>query len=122
MRFLNTFSRCALFGALISLMGCSTNQEAILPQPDTDVYTIWQQKMAQEAIPSYQNHRSLSVSDEIRRQSDYIRNEVRDTKKQFPRIANPDVVLYVFPHRSGALPVPGYTTVFPLYERVHYEL
>ncbi|RSD31707.1 TIGR03751 family conjugal transfer lipoprotein [Vibrio pectenicida] len=122
MRFLNTPCRYALFSALLSLSGCSTNQEAILPQPDTDVVSIWKQKMGQEAIPSYQNNRSLSVRAEIRRQSDYIRDEVRDTRKQFPRIANPDVVLYVFPHRSGALPVPGYTTVFPLYERVHYEL
>ena len=32
--------------------------------------------------------------------------------------------MYVFPHLSGSesVPVPGYSTVFPLYQRVHYAL
>ena len=42
----------------------------------------------------------------------------------FPRLPNPSLVMYVFPHLAGAerTPVPGYATTFPLYERVEYAL
>ncbi|WP_045227196.1 TIGR03751 family conjugal transfer lipoprotein [Methyloterricola oryzae] len=41
----------------------------------------------------------------------------------FPRLPNPDLVLYVFPHMSGSgYPVPGYATVFPMYDGVEYAL
>ncbi|MFF0977525.1 TIGR03751 family conjugal transfer lipoprotein, partial [Proteus mirabilis] len=41
----------------------------------------------------------------------------------FPRLPNPDMVMYVFPHLSaGNLPVPGYSTVFPFYHQVQYAL
>ena len=38
--------------------------------------------------------------------------------------AGPDLVMYVFPHLAGSdpVPVPGYTTVFPLYQRVQYAM
>ncbi|QGM70484.1 TIGR03751 family conjugal transfer lipoprotein, partial [Proteus mirabilis] len=43
--------------------------------------------------------------------------------QQFPRLPNPDMVMYVFPHLSaGNLPVPGYSTVFPFYHQVQYAL
>lgn len=42
----------------------------------------------------------------------------------FTRLPNPDLILYVYPHLAGAegVPVPGYATAFPLYERVEYAL
>lgn len=32
--------------------------------------------------------------------------------------------MYVFPHLTGTdpVPVPGYTTVFPLYQRIQYAM
>ncbi|HEJ6481861.1 TIGR03751 family conjugal transfer lipoprotein, partial [Pseudomonas aeruginosa] len=40
------------------------------------------------------------------------------------RLPNPDLVMYVFPHLAGSdpAPVPGYTTVFPFYQRVQYAM
>ena len=39
---------------------------------------------------------------------------------------NPSVAMYVYPHRvgadKGAILIPGYTTVFPLYTQAHYAL
>ncbi|HGP4256684.1 TPA: TIGR03751 family conjugal transfer lipoprotein, partial [Pseudomonas aeruginosa] len=34
------------------------------------------------------------------------------------------LVMYVYPHLAGTdpVPVPGYTTVFPLYQRVQYAM
>jgi conjugative transfer region lipoprotein (TIGR03751 family) len=42
---------------------------------------------------------------------------------RFERLPNPDLTLHVFPHLArGRYPVPGYDTVFPMYESVQYAL
>ncbi len=54
----------------------------------------------------------------------YTRTVDNELEVLFPRLANPDLAIYVYPHlatRSRA-PIPGYTTVIPLYERVEYRL
>ncbi|RJX68675.1 TIGR03751 family conjugal transfer lipoprotein [Vibrio sinensis] len=105
------------------LTGCSTSQEAVLPQPDTNVEQVWQETMQGE-MSEYQAlgalKRPLTPQTLAARQSDYTRDSWRETLNLFPRLPNPDVVMYILPHRVGNLPVPGYSTVFPLYERVHY--
>jgi conjugative transfer region lipoprotein (TIGR03751 family) len=54
----------------------------------------------------------------------YTREAFNELDVTFPRLPNPSLVMYVFPHLAGAerTPVPGYTTTFPLYERVEYAL
>jgi conjugative transfer region lipoprotein (TIGR03751 family) len=56
--------------------------------------------------------------------ADYTRTAQNEIEALFVRLPNPDLVLYVFPHLAGEEegPVPGYSTVFPLYERVLYAL
>ncbi|WP_318269753.1 TIGR03751 family conjugal transfer lipoprotein [Salinisphaera orenii] len=42
---------------------------------------------------------------------------------RFKRLPNPTLQLYIYPHMDGGgehVPVPGYTTVFPLYQRPHH--
>jgi hypothetical protein len=44
-------------------------------------------------------------------------------RQGFARLPNPDLVMYVFPHLArGRYPVPGYYTVFPMYESAPYAL
>lgn len=44
-------------------------------------------------------------------------------QQRFQRLPNPDLVMYVHPHLAkGRYPVPGYLTVFPMYETVEYAL
>lgn len=40
------------------------------------------------------------------------------------RTPNPELEMYVFPHRATkqGIIVPGYSVRFPMYNRVHYEL
>lgn len=54
----------------------------------------------------------------------YPRDAVNDIRQRFPRLPNPDMVIYVFPHLTGGepVPVPGYSSVFPFYSRVQYAL
>ncbi|RRD56503.1 TIGR03751 family conjugal transfer lipoprotein [Comamonadaceae bacterium OH2545_COT-014] len=44
-------------------------------------------------------------------------------QQRFARVPNPDLVMVVYPHLArGRYPVPGYVTVFPMYEQTHYAL
>src|SRR3546814_15906959 len=54
----------------------------------------------------------------------YTRTARNEVYRQFQRLPNPDLVMYVYPHLAGTdpVPVPGYTTVFPLYQRVQYAI
>ena len=53
----------------------------------------------------------------------YTRDVNNELSLHFPRLPNPTIVLYVFPHLSlEGTPVPGYSTTFPMYETVEYAL
>ena len=54
----------------------------------------------------------------------YTRTAANELELLFPRLPNPDVYIYVPAHLATALriPVPGYTTAVPLYDRVEYAL
>ena len=44
-------------------------------------------------------------------------------QQRFERLPNPDLGMTVYPHLArGHYPVPGYVTVFPMYERVEYAM
>ncbi len=42
----------------------------------------------------------------------------------FHRLANPEIIFYVYPHLAGKedVPVPGYTTSIPMFKEVHYAM
>ncbi len=47
----------------------------------------------------------------------------RQIDRRFVRVQNPDLVMAVFPHLAkGKYPIPGYQTIFPMYESVDYLL
>ncbi len=58
--------------------------------------------------------------------STYTRTQENEIQNQFPLLPNPNIVMYVYPHEAGRgtekAPVPGYSTVFPLYTHVHYAM
>lgn len=44
------------------------------------------------------------------------------TEQRFARLYNPTLHLYIYAHLAGAerVPVPGYYTIFPLYDKIEY--
>jgi conjugative transfer region lipoprotein (TIGR03751 family) len=54
----------------------------------------------------------------------YARTAINETENRFSRLPNPDLVMYVTPHLSanGRYPIPGYTTVFSMYETIEYAM
>ncbi len=114
---------------LLTLMsGCSTSQQQMLPvNPDTTMLKLWQRQSggAQRLMDSRATLRRgpEQASRLTTNQHSYTRDAASEVRQQFPRLPNPDMVLYVFPHlASGTSPVPGYSTVFPFYTRTQYAL
>ena len=55
--------------------------------------------------------------------SGYTRDAFNELNVRFPRLPNPILIMYVFPHLSKeGTPIPGYSTMFPMYESVEYAL
>ncbi|EFO0175679.1 TIGR03751 family conjugal transfer lipoprotein, partial [Escherichia coli] len=53
----------------------------------------------------------------------YSRTQESEITQQFPRLPNPDMVMYLYPHLvDGNTPVPGYSTVFPFYSQTQYAM
>lgn len=113
----------------ILLAGCSSSKEAILPAGDSTMMDLWQHRsgsaqqgtQARDALrrpltgPERQGDRTQAES--------YSRTQESELSQQFPRLPNPDMVMYVFPHLAdGSAPVPGYSTVFPFYTHTQYAL
>jgi len=114
------------------LSGCATDPEKLLPHGDATMLDIWNQQTAGSGDAP--GRRLLDARLTLRRplqapvpvidHTGYTRTAQTEIYRQFQRLPNPDLVLYVFPHLSGSesVPVPGYSTVFPLYQRVQYAL
>ncbi|AZF53190.1 putative lipoprotein [Pseudomonas sp. R4-34-07] len=124
------WTKSGLLFALLVLGGCATNPEKVLPHGDATMLDIWNRQTDGGAS----TRRLLDARQTLRRplqapvsmvdQTAYTRSAQSEIYRQFQRLPNPDLVMYVFPHLAGSesVPVPGYSTVFPLYQRVHYAL
>ncbi|EAM2983598.1 TIGR03751 family conjugal transfer lipoprotein [Salmonella enterica] len=111
------------------LSGCSTSKEALLPAGENTMMELWQNKApsGQPAVQARETlRRPLSQTErngDNRLAESYSRTQESEISQQFPRLPNPDMVMYVFPHLAGGTaPVPGYSTVFPFYSQTQYAL
>lgn len=115
--------KCLIVLMMLLLAGCSTSQEEMMPlDPDATMQNLWQQQSGGNALlldARAQLRRPPDISPD---QATYTRDATSEIRRQFPRLPNPDMVLYVFPHLNGNTPVPGYSTVFPFYTRPQYAL
>ena len=129
----------ALVLAVAVLTGCATSKEKLLPHGDNTMMDIWQQNAGDGGGSAGQvvGGQLLDARQSLRRpltdadvqaapaeQMRYTRTARNEVHRQFQRLPNPDLVMYVYPHLAGTdpVPVPGYTTVFPLYQRVQYAM
>ncbi|OOF79672.1 conjugal transfer protein [Rodentibacter ratti] len=118
------------FLTALLMAGCSTSQEKLLPAGDRSMAEIWKnsggssQSGINEARDTLDSSRPLEGRDVVGDENiRYTRTAENEVTNLFPRLPNPDMTLYVFPHLTNSaeqLPVPGYTTVFPFYGRIQY--
>lgn len=116
--------------AVLLLAGCSTSKDEILPPGDSTMLDMWQHKASSARTTTEARgvlRRGLSAEDLVTRQAleeSYTRNVESEIQQLFPRLPNPDMVIYIYPHMTGSepAPVPGYSSVFPFYSKVQYAL
>ena len=116
--------------SLISLVlaGCASTKDAVLPQDGPSMQAIYEDHVNTmnagdpQVIRGELGHRPV-VAGEAALQG-YTREAFNEIDVLFPRLPNPSLVMYVFPHLAGDAhaPVPGYATAFPMYEQVEYAL
>ncbi|HIH5280527.1 TPA: TIGR03751 family conjugal transfer lipoprotein, partial [Klebsiella pneumoniae] len=115
--------------AALWLAGCSTSKEQLLPPGDSTMLDLWQQKSGSPQMTAEARAVLRRDLNDVERNAQpavaesYSRDANSEIQQQFPRLPNPDLVMYVFPHMTvGNVPVPGYSTVFPFYSQVQYAL
>lgn len=112
------------------LSGCSTTKDEMLPPGDATMLELWQSNASSARTASearYTLRRGLTEEDNLTRQAiaeSYTRTAANEIQQIFPRLPNPDMVIYIYPHLAGnaSAPVPGYSSVFPFYSQVQYAL
>ncbi|AGH77764.1 TIGR03751 family conjugal transfer lipoprotein [Xanthomonas citri pv. citri] len=134
--------RALLASLALLLAGCATHKDDLLSHGDRTMRDIWDQETggasgpgspvagaaARQLLDARQVlRRPLTAADVQAMPADnaaYTRTAQNEIYRQFRRLPNPDLVMYVFPHLAGTdpVPVPGYSTVFPLYQRVQYAM
>ena len=124
----------AIMLAMLVLAGCATSKDELLTHDGQTMQDIWSRessnggRAARELLDARQSLRRPLTIEEVQaapiEQARYTRTAHNEIVSQFQRLPNPDLVMYVFPHLAGTdpVPVPGYSTVFPLYQHVQYAL
>ncbi|CDG22249.1 putative lipoprotein [Xenorhabdus poinarii G6] len=121
-------SPCLVLSLIGLLAGCATSKETLLPAGEQTVLAMWQgNKVGHATVSARETLRRTLTPAERRRALEapyhYSRSAAQEISQQFPRLPNPDMVMYVFPHLvAGNTPIPGYSTVFPFYSQVQYAL
>lgn len=113
------------------LSGCSTSKEEMLPAGDHTMLELWngadgETTARQSAMAREMLRRPLTTDehqDSVQEDHSYSRTQETEISQQFPRLPNPDMVMYLYPHLAGGnTPVPGYSTVFPFYSQTQYAM
>ncbi len=100
------------------VVGCSSKQ--LIPERGPDILDVYQRHMDASAPPP---NLLRSIQHERRDLAGYTRTAGTELGVTFPRLPNPELVMFVFPHLTDkGRPVPGYATSFLLFEADQYAL
>jgi conjugative transfer region lipoprotein (TIGR03751 family) len=110
----------------LTLGGCASTKESVLPQDGPSMKAIYDAHFeglgADDPLAVRRELGTRPLGDDAADLAGYSRTAHTELETIFPRLPNPTLVMYVFPHLAGAERVPGYATTFTLYERVEYAL
>ena len=113
---------------LISLTACVGSKDTILPSDGTTMKSIYTRHFNDIGLRDTMSLRhalkSRLVETDVADLAGYARDAFNELDAHFPRLPNPTLVMYVFPHLAGEerVPVPGYATTFSMYSQVEYAL
>jgi conjugative transfer region lipoprotein (TIGR03751 family) len=137
-RFLRGFSSITVLACAITVVtGCSVSGKRESPineitRDSPTVVDIYRGKVGNASSPDsranepQQRLRTASQTRSIAADDGNTRrywSALEPMQQRFARVPNPDLVMVVYPHLAqGKYPVPGYVTVFPMYEQTVYAL
>ena len=115
-----------LIAAFLGLAACSVmgHHESPLPKDGPNLIEVYRDHIANEGVGGKSPRELLPLrgADDDNAPS-LRRTDLSPLQQRFQRLPNPDLVMHVFPHLArGRYPVPGYVTVFPMYETVEYAM
>lgn len=124
--------RKAIIASLVILTSaCTTKVDDVLPQDGPTMLEIYNNHLQEgpvgnDVLASIRRgavERSKQTTATVDPVS-YTRTAKNEIDNLFPTLENPELVMHVFPHLATdeRLPVPGYSTSFPLYERNEFAL
>ncbi|MCL6485112.1 MULTISPECIES: TIGR03751 family conjugal transfer lipoprotein [Janthinobacterium] len=116
-----------VIAGLVSLQGCSVSgpRESPLPRSGPKMIDIYERHVEENIghAASAQSELPRRPYDEPARSTASSDGPVGAMNSRFVRLPNPDLEMYVYPHLAkGKYPIPGYATVFPMFESVQYAL
>ena len=122
-------TRSAFLALLALLAGCTLGSDSPIPRDGPTMRAIYDGHMGADGAADT----GSGVGTDLRVRAlasgsvdldGYTRDAGNEIDTRFARLPNPDLVLYVFPHLAGPSqsPVPGYSTLFPMYSRPAYAL
>jgi conjugative transfer region lipoprotein (TIGR03751 family) len=112
----------ALSTVSVALTGCASGSKlSTIPSDGPTMEQIYRQHMAGT------RNRAAEADPRATAATSFVSHAATrpdDIDSRFARLPNPDLVMYVTPHLSpnGRYPIPGYSTVFPMYETVEYAM
>lgn len=102
----------------LGLTGCS--DPMVIPESGMNTLDVYQQHVGTSDMPIKMFR---EVQNDRRDLYGYTREASTEIQGLFPKLPNPELVLYVYPHfTSKQRPVPGYSTQFSMYEKDEYAL
>jgi len=127
MRTIVIIACCAWISGALS--GCASTKDTLLPQDGPTIAEIYARHQAGMGVQAVDTARAAlaqprPLAADAGDLAGYTRTAFDEIETRFARLPNPTLVMFIFPHLAGpdAVPIPGYATSFPMYERTHYAL
>ena len=104
--------------SLTLLTGCSSQK--LIPDTGDEILNVYKNHVGStDIVPKM----FRQLRNDRRDLTGYTREANNEINQQFPRLPNPELSLYVFPHLSRkGHPIPGYSSAYLMYEKDEYAL
>lgn len=102
----------------LALTGCS--DPLVIPESGMNTLDVYEQHVgsANSAVKMFRD-----LQNDRRDLYGYTRDASNEIDGLFPKLPNPELVMYVYPHMTSKnRPIPGYATQFSMYEKDEYAL
>jgi conjugative transfer region lipoprotein (TIGR03751 family) len=117
---------------LLFLNACSSVTGNVVPKSGPKMESVYDSMQADKSDAPLGTNGAKKLSDirdevskQIPKPSEYnFKKYQQSGRKDFKKLLNPELKMYVYPHFAGQsqVPVPGYFTGFDAYERDYYAL